>query len=169
MLHYFFSSFRLLVFLEKVSGLRAKEPGARKRQNSFPVGGRPEAEVRQDALQVIFAFAWRPKGFAQQVFGIWILGYLFFFYNPLSYCQSYPSPHFRTNWHSWLGLGYQVGSTTDRLLLLPTPKDPNTMWAELGYLIYIHVTWLEKKTTKATPCYSKNEDNLMFDHTSLVF
>ena len=36
-------------------------------------------------------------------------------YYPLSFCQTFLSPHFRTDWLSPLGIGNQVGSTTDLL------------------------------------------------------
>ena len=34
---------------------------------------------------------------------------------PLSFCQNILAPHFRTDWLSKLGLGNQVGSTTNHL------------------------------------------------------
>ena len=40
-------------------------------------------------------------------------------YIPHSSCQTFLSPHFCTDWLSRLGIGNQVGSTTDHLKLLP--------------------------------------------------
>ena len=61
----------------------------------------------------------------------------FFFhfpFYPLSSCQTFLASHFRTDWLSRLGLGNQVGSTTDHLAncyLPSTPKDRSTMKEEL--------------------------------------
>ena len=41
--------------------------------------------------------------------------FLLLSFYPLSSCQTFLSSHFRTNWLSWLGLGNQVGTTTDHL------------------------------------------------------
>ena len=41
-------------------------------------------------------------------------------YNPLSPATSFLASHFLTDWLSRLGLGNQVGSIANHLLLLPT-------------------------------------------------
>ena len=38
-------------------------------------------------------------------------------FHPLSSCQTFLASHLRTDWLSWLGLGNQVGSTTDHLTI----------------------------------------------------
>ena len=39
---------------------------------------------------------------------------------PICSCQNFLASHLGTDWLSWLGLGNQVGSTTDHPELLPT-------------------------------------------------
>ena len=67
-------------------------------------------------------------------------GYVFFLFPfyPLSSCQTSLASHFPTDWLSWLGLGNQVGSTTDHLTnyyLPSTLRDRSTMRAELTGVI----------------------------------
>ena len=65
--------------------------------------------------------------------------FLFFLFFPLPFSTRFPLSdisclHFRTDWLSRLGLGNQVGSTTDHLAncyLPSTPKDRSTMKEEL--------------------------------------
>ena len=57
--------------------------------------------------------------------------YFFHFpFHPLSSCQTFLTSHFRTDWLSRLGLGNQVDSTTDHLLLLPTQHTERSKYDE---------------------------------------
>ena len=61
-----------------------------------------------------------------------ILSLIFFHFpsTPLSSCQFFLSSHFCTNWLSRLGLGEQLGSTTDHLQLLLTQHTKRSKYDE---------------------------------------
>ena len=72
-------------------------------------------------------FSWKKQDRCQPKFFIILLPFY-----PLSSCQTFLASHFRIDWLSRLGLGKQVGSTTDHLAnwyLPSTPKERSTMSA----------------------------------------
>ena len=97
--------------------------------------------------------------------GIWNLDswLSIFFYYPLSYCQTCPSPHqlaFMTG--AWLPGGFNYWSPLTFTYTKRSEYDEGR--AGLSNIYSRDMTW-----ERLQWCYSKNEDNLMFDHTSLVF